>query len=194
MSEEEYQTELKRHFVLNHLMNELKQMKIDEMKNISKTQKQKIDMAVAQVHVNELVKLDPKHGPLGKKNNFQTQSIIPFQYTNYTTGVESKPIELSYTEKAAVKEHLPKQVAKSIEKSVEFSHKFNEKILNPKILTDKIVELETNRQQLQNDLKNAKVQAVDKMKECAEMKFGSRQENAAKLLEEKSAVQEIKAL
>lgn len=65
MSAEEFQTEMKSYYVLNYLINELKHLKMDEMQNISGGQKEKIEMAVAQVHVNELVKLDPKYGPLG---------------------------------------------------------------------------------------------------------------------------------
>lgn len=62
------------------------------------------------------------------------------------------------------------------------------------MLTEKVVELEQNRQQLQNNLEKGKLEAMDKMKQCAEMKFSARQENVAKLLEEKASVQEIKAL
>lgn len=76
---------------------------------------------------------------------------------------------------------------------LEFAQNFDEKTLKPELLDNKVVELENRRQQLSVELINAKKRSVEKLKECAEMKFGPRQESVAKLIEENAAREQIKA-
>lgn len=68
MSDEEYCAVLKRYHIQQFLIEQLKELKVFECRNISASQRTKIELAVAQIGVADLVKLYAKYTYFGKNS------------------------------------------------------------------------------------------------------------------------------
>lgn len=108
------------------------------------------------------------------------------------SGIQAKPIELSYTEKKALRALMEEEISKTLTPILSFARTMDESVFNTDKLHAELTELEERRRELTKQVAAAKVQECQLLQEIIDLKYGPHQKNVADLLRANVSIDQVK--
>lgn len=110
----------------------------------------------------------------------------------FVLGLSTKPIDLLYTEKKALRTQLLDDLPKTLSPVLNFAKSIDQSVFHPEKLMTELIELEMRRRQLTMDVATAKIRECQLLQKCADLKYGPNQKNIAELLRANVSIVQVK--
>lgn len=190
------------------ILSALKNIDCNTIKNVDEAGKKNIDMALNYVRAYDYLKMDNAGtNVLGNFDYFIVHHTIQSANAKRTntlanccccflfcfTGIPDKPLELSYTEKRALKLKALEELPKQYEKELELCRQIDAEIDESAALDKEILELKMREKDMIDDLVREKTELCEKLVECADLRFGPSLESGLKITKAKFGVEQVKA-
>lgn len=192
---EEYDAELKRFHIQKHLIDVLKKINVDQLKDIGPENKKNIAKALNSLHMIDFLKMENSGSTvLGECSIFGKENgkMEFLMYYGIDSGLPSKPIDLLYTEKKALRTQLVEDLPKTYAPVLSFAKTMDDCVFQPEKLNAELIALEDRRRQLTQDVAAAKIRECQVLQKCVDLKFGPNQKNIAELLRSNVSIDQIK--
>lgn len=189
---DDYDAELKRFRMQKHLIDVLKRIKVDELKDVGVESKNNIAKAISWLHSIDYAKMENSGATVfGNFSHSEFDSSVVFSNSK-CLGLPTKPADLLYSEKKALRMQLAEDLSKTMGPVLGFAKVMDPSVFQSEQLDMEIVELESRRRQLTMDVATAKIRECQLLQECADLKFGPNQRNLAELLRSNVSIDQVK--